>query len=152
MSTVYNSAKVCPFDKPNCNIQTDKAYTLDPEIYDRFTHSRNYDELKYLWKTWRDNSGQKMRQDYRQYVALMNKAATANGYRDAAEWWQSSFEDPNLTNTVDRLWEEVVPLYNDLHEYTKYKLIEIYGKVNIASRKGTRKFRWLILINSTALI
>ena len=128
MSSVYNSAKVCPFDKPNCNIQTDKTFTLDPEIYDRFANSRNFNELKYLWKSWRDSSGKKIRQDYKQYVALMNKAARANEYQDATAWWQSRYEDPNLTQTVDRLWDEVAPLYNDLHEYTKYKLNEIYGK------------------------
>lgn len=40
--------------------------------------SNNYDELKYLWKAWRDASGAKMKQLYGQYVELSNKAAKAN--------------------------------------------------------------------------
>lgn len=140
MSSVYSSAKVCPFNKPNCNVETNNSYTLDPEIYGRFAKSRNYDELEYLWKSWRDSSGKKIRQDYKRYVALMTKAAKENGFQDAAAWWQSRFEDPNLTRTVDRLWDEVAPLYNDLHEYTRYKLIEIYGK-DIASNT-TSIFCW----------
>lgn len=127
MSGVYNSAKVCPFDNQNCDKNSDKAYTLDPEIYDRFAHSHDYEELKYLWKQWRDNSGREIRQDYKQYVALMNKAAVANGFKDAAEWWQSRFEDTNFVQSVDKLWDEVKPLYDDLHAYTKLKLLEIYG-------------------------
>lgn len=127
MSSVYNSAKVCPYDKPNCNKQTDKAYTLDPEIYDRFAHSRDFDELKYLWKEWRDNSGRNMRQDYKKYVQLMNRAAVANGFQDASLWWQSRYEEKNFVELVDRLWDKVSPLYNDLHTYTRLKLLEIYG-------------------------
>ena len=102
---------MCPFEKPDCDIQVDKAYSLNPEIQDIFAKSRNYDELKYLWKSWRDNTGRKIRRDYKQYLTIIDKAT-----------------DRNLAEKVDRLWNEIAPLYNDLHEYTKYKLIEIYGK------------------------
>lgn len=128
MSTIYNTATVCPFENQNCNKQTDKVYTLDPELDNRFAHSRNFDELKYLWKEWRDNSGQKMRQSYKEYIKLMNRAAVANNYADASLWWQSRYEDRNFTENIDKLWKQVEPLYTDLHTYAKYKLLEIYGK------------------------
>lgn len=41
--------------------------------------SRNYDELTYVWKAWRDASGAKMRDDYKKYVELSNLAANMNG-------------------------------------------------------------------------
>lgn len=41
--------------------------------------SRDYDELVYTWKEWHDASGKKMREDYKGYVELQNKAAVANG-------------------------------------------------------------------------
>lgn len=41
--------------------------------------SRNYDELAYTWKAWHDASGKRMREDYKKYVKLQNKAAVANG-------------------------------------------------------------------------
>jgi hypothetical protein len=45
--------------------------------------SRNYSELTYVWKSWRDVSGAKMREDYKKYVDLSNLAAQKNGGYDA---------------------------------------------------------------------
>jgi peptidyl-dipeptidase A len=41
--------------------------------------SRDYDELAYVWKSWRDVSGAKMREDYKKYVEISNLAAEKNG-------------------------------------------------------------------------
>lgn len=41
--------------------------------------SRDYDELLFAWKGWRDSAGKVLREDYKQYVELANKAATLNG-------------------------------------------------------------------------
>ena len=41
--------------------------------------SRDYDELAYIWKSWRDVSGAKMRESYKTYVELSNLAAHLNG-------------------------------------------------------------------------
>lgn len=41
--------------------------------------SRDYDELKYAWKTWRDNTGAKMKNLYKTYVDLSNEIAHING-------------------------------------------------------------------------
>lgn len=41
--------------------------------------STNYDELKYVWKAWRDATGAKMKDLYKVYVELSNKAAVKNG-------------------------------------------------------------------------
>ena len=41
--------------------------------------SRDYDELLFAWKGWRDSAGKVLRKDYERYVELANKAATLNG-------------------------------------------------------------------------
>lgn len=41
--------------------------------------SRDYDELLFAWKGWRDSAGKGLRQGYKRYVELANKAATLNG-------------------------------------------------------------------------
>ena len=41
--------------------------------------SRDYDELLFAWKGWRDAAGKVLREDYKRYVELANKAATLNG-------------------------------------------------------------------------
>lgn len=43
--------------------------------------SRDYDELLFAWKGWRDSAGKIIRDDYTRYVELANKAATLNGTR-----------------------------------------------------------------------
>lgn len=41
--------------------------------------SRDYDELLFAWKGWRDSAGKVLRQDYKRYVELANMAAKLNG-------------------------------------------------------------------------
>lgn len=41
--------------------------------------SKDYDELLFAWKGWRDAAGKVIRSDYKRYVELANKAATLNG-------------------------------------------------------------------------
>lgn len=128
MQSIYNKATVCPFENKNCAESSPDRLTLDPHISDRFTKSRNYEELKYLWIEWHKQSGKLMRNDYKEYVELMNKVAVGNGYKDASEYWQVDFEDPNFEKNVDDLWLAVKPLYDELHKYMRRKLIDIYGK------------------------
>lgn len=125
MSSVYSQATICPYRRPNCTAA--ERLTLDPEMEEILAKSEDYDELAYVWKSWRDNSGKLMRDDYKKYVSLTNKAAEANNFKDASEWWQARYEDPNFVKKIDDLWLEIEPLYRELHTYVKYKLFEIYG-------------------------
>lgn len=59
--------------------------------------SRDYDELLFAWQGWRNASGRLIRDDYKRYVQLANKAAVLNGealrihrrgQRKLAEGWQ----------------------------------------------------------------
>jgi peptidyl-dipeptidase A len=77
MTTVYNSARICPFGKQTCNLETE-GLTLDPEIELLMSSSENFDELKWTWEQWHEKSGKLMRDDYKPYVELLNKAAKAN--------------------------------------------------------------------------
>lgn len=47
--------------------------------------SRDYDELLFAWKGWRDSAGTVIRGNYTRYVELANKAATLNGTRLGGE-------------------------------------------------------------------
>lgn len=78
MTTVYNSARICPFEKQNCNLATE-GLTLDPEIELLLASSSNFDEMKYVWEQWHEKSGKLMKTDYKEYVDLMNTASVGNG-------------------------------------------------------------------------
>ena len=42
-------------------------------------NSRDPEELKHVWLTWRDQTGKTMRDDYKEFVQLINEAAKING-------------------------------------------------------------------------
>lgn len=111
MSSVYNNAKICPFNKPNCDLSSIDVMTLDPHIEDRLAASEDFDEMKWIWEQWHDKSGKLMREDYKKYVELMNKAAKENKYDNAGEMWRSRYEDKELIKKVDDIWKQVEPLY-----------------------------------------
>ncbi|XP_052125948.1 angiotensin-converting enzyme-like [Frankliniella occidentalis] len=121
MQTTYGTAKVCPYTNQQCALETE-GLDLDPGVEEIITTSQDYDELTYIWKAWHDASGKKMRSDYKEYVALSNKAATANGFADMGAMWQGTYEVDEFQKTIDELWAEVQPLYAALHKYTLNKL------------------------------
>lgn len=49
------------------------------------------------------------------------------GYVDAGAMWRNRYEDDKLVEKVDKLWDEVKPLYDELHKYVRNQLLKIYG-------------------------
>ena len=91
--------------------------------------SRNYDELLEYWVGWRTISVP-MRDQYERYVELANEGADELGYGDLGEMWRSGFD---MTATefeaeTARLWEQVEPLYEELHCHVRARLGEHYGE------------------------
>jgi Angiotensin-converting enzyme len=52
---------------------------------------------------------------------------SSSDYKNAGEMWRAKYEDKELISKVDKLWEEVQPLYNELHRYMKNQLEGLYG-------------------------
>ncbi len=91
--------------------------------------SRDYDELLEYWVGWRTISVP-MRDQYERYVELANEGAIELGYGDLGEMWRSGFD---MTATefqaeTARLWEQVEPLYEELHCHVRARLGEHYGE------------------------
>lgn len=89
--------------------------------------SYHFDRLKYTWLMWHNSVGPKVRSHYKKYVEISNEAARLNNFSDYGDMWRANFEDPNFLVNVENIWKMVQPLYDALHEYTRYKLIDIYG-------------------------
>ncbi|XP_072270719.1 angiotensin-converting enzyme [Pyxicephalus adspersus] len=125
METIYSKATVC-----NNN---NKCLPLDPDLTALLAKSRDYDELLWAWKGWRDSSGKKMRNHYKRYVELGNEAAVLNGHADNGAYWRSWYETPTLESDVERLYHELQPLYLNLHAYVRRALYKKYGdkKINL---------------------
>ena len=70
-----------------------------------------------------------MKKEYQRFVELSNKGAKELGFADTGAMWRSKYDMPAdaFTKEVDRLWDQVRPLYLKLHAYARLKLREKYG-------------------------
>jgi len=95
--------------------------------------SRDYDELLDIWQGWRQVSPP-YRADYQRFVEIANLGAQEFGYRNLAELWQGGYDMDSNTFTIEsrRLWDEVKPLYDELHCHVRAKLNESYGADKVA--------------------
>lgn len=91
-------------------------------------HSRNYDELLDIWQGWRKISVP-MKPLYEEQVTLANEGAQALGYQDLGAMWRSNYDMPadEFSQELDKQWQKIKPLYDDLHCYVKGKITETYG-------------------------
>lgn len=90
-------------------------------------NSNNFDLLNYTWTMWHNKAGAPIRLFYQRYIELSNAGARLNNFSDYGEMWRSKYEDPNFIQTVNKMWKQIEPLYDELHEYTRNKLIVLYG-------------------------
>jgi peptidyl-dipeptidase A len=91
-------------------------------------NSRDPDELAEVWAGWRTVSVA-MKSRYQRLVEIANAGARELGFSDLAEMWLSAYEmDPERMQTeVQRLWEQVEPLYVQLHCDVRARLNGFYG-------------------------
>src|SRR5258706_15425387 len=70
-----------------------------------------------------------MHKDCGRFVQLSNKGARELGFKDTGAMWRSKYDMPadDFAKELDRLWEQVRPLYTSLHTYVRWKLREKYG-------------------------
>ncbi|XP_069674785.1 angiotensin-converting enzyme-like isoform X1 [Periplaneta americana] len=130
MSSIYSKAKICDYKNPNkCDL------SLEPELVEILAKSRDPEELKHVWVEWRKVSGEKCRGMFEHYVALSNEAATLNNFTDNAEYWLKDYESPDFREQLSRLWDQLQPLYLQIHAYVRRKLRETYGE-NLVTPRG----------------
>tara|TARA_R110002049_G_scaffold20717_23_gene76054 strand:+ start:4186 stop:6006 length:1821 start_codon:yes stop_codon:yes gene_type:complete len=100
-----------------------------PELEDILAESRDYDELLDAWQGWRTASPV-MRKPYERFVELVNEGANELGYSDLGEMWRSgySMSPADFEDETARLWEQVKPLYDELHCHVRAVLGETYGE------------------------
>jgi len=90
--------------------------------------SKDYDELLEYWIGWREIAPP-MRDKYERFVELSNEGAKEFGHDDLGALWRSNYDMSAAEFEADtaRLWEEVKPLYDELHCHVRAKLGEVYG-------------------------
>jgi len=97
--------------------------------------SRKYDELLEAWKGWHAIAPV-MKDKYARYAELGNKGSKEIGFADMGALWRSGYDmsPEEFEADIERLWQDVKPLYDDLHCYARKKLRAKYGKDKIADK------------------
>lgn len=97
-------------------------------LSDIMAESRDPDALLEAWNGWRQVS-LPMKDLYARQVQLANEGAAELGFSDLGTMWRSAYDMPpeDFPAELDRLWNEVKPLYEALHCHARAKLGEQYG-------------------------
>jgi len=124
------------------------------------SRSRDWNELQHTWIEWRRRTGQKVRDMFEQLVDVSNQAALLNStfltlnyvsnflntglnyflfiiyyyldVSDASEMWKFPYESPSMRFELEDAWEQIKPLYEQLHAYVRKKLRDLYGPERIS--------------------
>jgi len=120
LEAAYGQAKFCVLGNAGC-----EGVDL---LGERLGATRNYDEALKLWTGWHDQGAQ-MRNDYERFVELANQGARELGYADMGAMWRSGYDMPpeEFTAVTEKLWNQVKPLYEAMHCYTRTQLAKHYG-------------------------
>ena len=122
MDGAYGRGKYCPAGE-----SPDKC--LDIEAITRILASdRNPARLREVWEGWHTISPP-FKKDYVRFVELSNKGAKELGFADTGAMWRSRYDMPpdDFSKEVDRLWQQLRPLYLSLHTYVRARLHAKYG-------------------------
>src|SRR6266699_1193153 len=90
--------------------------------------SRDPNQLKELWTGWHA-VGAPMRKRYARFVELSNQGSRDLGVKDTGVLWRAGYDMPpeQFSAELDRLWEQVTPLYLSLHTFVRARLSQKYG-------------------------
>ncbi|MGI0070641.1 MAG: M2 family metallopeptidase [Thermoplasmata archaeon] len=84
--------------------------------------------LEDAWTGWH-RVGRTIRAEFARYVDLANRGSRELGFEDTGAMWRSKYDMPpdDFMREVERLWQQVEPLYRSLHTYVRHRLLERYG-------------------------
>src|SRR6266545_2259349 len=132
MEGAYGSGKYCPPPSREAR-RRDKAEAADDcldieKITEILAENRDATRLQEVWEGWHTISIP-MRKDYARFVELSNTGARALDYPDTGAMWRGKYDMPAdaFAKEIDRLWDQLRPLYLSLHTYVRGKLHEKYG-------------------------
>ena len=123
LEAAYGSGKYCP-----SGVEAADS-CLDIEAVTKIlAENRDPKRLREVWEGWHTISPA-MKKDYVRFAELMNKGAKEIGFADNGVMWRSRYDmaPEAFAQEMDRLWEQLRPLYLSLHAYVRTRLHAKYG-------------------------
>ena len=123
----YGKGKYCPSSGKHAGESLDIT-----QIEKIMATSTDPDELQDVWIGWH-RIAPPMRERYARWVELGNKGAREMGFSDLSAMWREGYDmtPDEFSAEVERLWQQVKPLYESLHAYVRGKLVEKYGSIAV---------------------
>jgi peptidyl-dipeptidase A len=121
LESAYGKGKYCPGGDEK------KCLNID-EITRIMASSRDPKQMLDVWQGWH-SIAPPMKKDFARLVEITNKGARELGFADTGALWRSGYDmaPEEFSRELDRLWEQVKPLYVQLHGFVRWKLREKYG-------------------------
>ncbi|GIU75248.1 MAG: angiotensin-converting enzyme [Bryobacteraceae bacterium] len=129
LESAYGKGRYCPGGDAS------KCLNID-DITRIMATSRDPRQLHDVWNGWH-SIAPPMKKDFTRLVEIANQGARELGFADTGAMWRSGYDmsPEEFSREVDRLWEQVRPLYEQLHAYVRWKLREKYGP-SVVPEKG----------------
>lgn len=123
MTHIYSSASICSLHHPSrCGLTPHAAAGINEVL----SSSRNTEELAHLWRAWRDKT-KLARRSYNSFVDLANQAARTSNFKHKGNLNLVEYGGESFRVQLEEAWEQLEPLYRQLHAYVRRKLREVYG-------------------------
>jgi len=140
MQSSYGKAEACLPGAPKAKGKSGTPLPLSggvgclklDELSKLLAKSRDYDTLVSAWTGWHDAAAP-MKSKFERYVVLGNEGAKAIGYPDLGALWRSGYDmkPEEFAAEEEKLWQQVKPLYDELHCYVRKKLRDKYGAEHV---------------------
>lgn len=130
LEAMYGAGSYCPPGKKG-----EDCLDIN-EVSNILRTSRDPKKQLEAWRGWHTVSPP-MREKYTRFVELMNQGARELGYPDVGALWRTNYDMPpdQFAAEMDRLWNQVKPLYDSLHCYVRWNLTKKYGADVVAPDK-----------------
>lgn len=131
----YGKGKFCPEGEGKCLSLGDMEAIL--------ATSRDPEELKRIWVGWHQVSPP-YRKNYGRFVELSNKGAREMGFKDTGTMWRSKYDmEPDaFAAEMERLWQQVKPLYDSLYTYTRRNSLKSMARPSLRKTSQFRRTCW----------
>jgi peptidyl-dipeptidase A len=122
MGGTYGRGKYCPQ-----GAAPEKCLDIE-QITEILAKDRDPKRLREVWEGWH-TIAPPMKKSYERFVDLSNKGARELGFADTGAMWRSRYDmaPDAFARELDRLWEQLRPLYVALHTHVRARLHEKYG-------------------------
>jgi peptidyl-dipeptidase A len=122
LESQYGSGKYCPQ-----GAKGDDCKDLT-ELENILAENRDPGVQLDAWVGWH-GIAPPMRDEYQRLVEIANEGSRELGYKDTGALWRSKYDmDPDaFAAELDRLYQQVRPLYESLHCYVRARLNQKYG-------------------------